>query len=505
MTTYTDNLELVKMSAGAENGTWGDPVLNQQLIDRLDATLGGVTTVALTSSNVTLTQTQWRNATIKLTGTLGANVSVSFPLNVNSATVAVGGPRVIDNQCTGNFTVTIKTIAVGSTGVVVPQGLRSLVVSDTANVTFSDDRLGTTDIGRLATVAGTPNGTTTGVAGTAYKPTSLVADRTNKIIYMATADGTSGWVPQSGYFPPPQGYLTLTSGTAIITGDVTAATAVYYTPYQGNMIAIYDGAWLQAYFFTEQTLTLSSSQAASGIYDVFAFLDSGTLRIGTGPAWSTATAGAGARGTGAGTTQLSRINGLWTNTVSITARNGASTYSVSANQATYLGSLAMDGTNGQVSCYRSYGQSRKWGVWNAYNRVPLYLKAGDPTASWTYNTNTIRASNGSSSNRVTIFQGLAEEAVALSFAQNVRATTGTADQPAIGLGVNSTTASTGLFAAAWGGGSGGQKMLSRAEYTMLQASWLGINDITSLENGATAGGTFFGTEANMVLQALWRG
>jgi putative ABC transport system permease protein len=35
----------------------------------------------------------------------------------------------------------------------------------------------------------------------------------------------------------------------------------------------------------------------------------------------------------------------------------------------------MDGTNGQVTCHRSFGQSRKWGLWNAYNRRPLYLKA----------------------------------------------------------------------------------------------------------------------------------
>lgn len=507
MTTYTDNLELVLQASGENNGTWGDPVLNQQMIARIDATMGGVTTVALTNSNVTLTQTQWRAATIKLTGALSGTVSVLFPLNVNSATVAVGGERTIDNQCTGNFTVTIKTAASGSTGVVVPQGVHSKVYSDTANVAFSDDRLGTADIGRMPTCAGTPNGSVTGVAGTAYKPTSVLVDRTNTIIYVATADGTSSWVPQSGYFPEPQGYLTLVATATdsinpIPTSDVIAATAVYYRPYKGNLLPIYNGSWMLPYFFSELTLTLTSSQAASQLYDVFAFLNSGTVTIGTGPAWFTATAGSCARGTGASTTQLSRVNGLLVNTVSMTATNGASTYSVGANQGTYLGSLFINSSAGQITCHRSWGQNRKWGVWNPYNDVPILMQAGDTTSSWSGVTAypTFEASNANSANRITTFCGLAEEQINATFDQRVTPAL-SAREAYIGIGINSTTTASGTVAEALVN-SDNLRITMHAQAIVQPA--LGINNIQSLD-AITTGATFFGTQAFMTLNTTYRG
>lgn len=505
--TFTNNLQLELMSAGDQSGTWGDPTLNQNVFARIDAKMGNVTAIALSSTDVTLTQTQWRSNDIQLTGSLSASVNLIIPLNVNSLTVAVGGQLVIDNQCTGNFTVTVKTAASGSTGVVVPQGVKSTVTSDTTNVVFSDDRLGDSNINRSATVAGSPNGVTTGVAGTAYKPMSTIIDRTNRIGYFGPlADGNTGWVPANGYYPNPQGYLTLTSGTAIITGDVTAATAVYYTPYVGNMVPIYDGNWLQAYFFSEQTLTLSSSQAASNLYDVFAFLNSGSAIIGTGPAWTSATAGSCTRGAGAGTTQLSRINGLWTNTVSMTMRNGGLTYSVAANQGTYLGSLFMDGTNGQVSCYRSWGQNRKWGVWNAYNRVPIAMQAGDSTTSWTPATTypTFAASNGNSANKITSFFGLAEEEIVCNFEQLMN-TVNTGHQGYTGIGLNSTTAASGTVGSIFSGGAGTVVVAGMVTARYIVTPSLGINNIQSLDAFTGGAPTASGTQAFMVLDAAWRG
>lgn len=494
--TYTPNLELELMAAGDQSGVWGDPTLNQNVFGRMDAAYGDTATVALVASNVSLTLAQWRNVCIRFTGALGANIVVSFPMNP-TASAAVGGMRVIDNACTGNFTITVQTLNGGSTGVVVPQGVKSVVYSNKTDVTFADDRLANAVISRMPTCAGSPNGVVTGVAGTAYKPTSKVFDRTNKITYAATADGTSGWVPQSGYFPNPQGYLTPVSGTAIITGDSAAATAVYYTPYVGNMVPIYDGSWLQAYFFSELTLTLSSSQAASQIYDVFVFLDSATVTLGTGPAWATPTAGSGARGTGAGTTQLSRVNGLWTNTVSMTARNGASTYSVGANQGTYLGTLFMDGTNGQITCHRTYGVSRKWGIWNGYNRVPTYLKAGNPNATWAYALGTIRASEGSSANSLSVFSGLAEESYNLALTQSLSA--GSGGTTAIGIGFNATAAFSGQVAKT----TTNTRSTNTASY--LPGPSLGVNVVTACEQGTASGSAdFFGTETNMMLSAQWR-
>jgi hypothetical protein len=88
--------------------------------------------------------------------------------------------------------------------------------------------------------------------------------------------------------------------------DQTSATSVFYTPYVGNQCPIWNGNVTSMYAFAQQTLALASQHVASNIYDVFAFLNpsGGAFTIATGPAWATSTAGSGARGTGAATTQL---------------------------------------------------------------------------------------------------------------------------------------------------------------------------------------------------------
>jgi hypothetical protein len=52
---------------------------------------------------------------------------------------------VFDNQTTGAYTVTIKTVATGSTGVVIDQLKRSLVYSNGTNCYFADDRAGASE------------------------------------------------------------------------------------------------------------------------------------------------------------------------------------------------------------------------------------------------------------------------------------------------------------------------------------------------------------------------
>jgi hypothetical protein len=301
----------------------------------------------------------------------------------------------------------------------------------------------------------------------------------------------------------PQGYLTLTSGTAIITGDVLAATSVYYTPYIGNQIPIYDGTQFNLSTFSELTLTLNSNHTASNIYDVFAWLESGVVTLGTGPAWNTATAGAGARGSGAGTTELERKNGLWTNKNSMTTRNGATTYTVAANKGTYVGSIFMDGTNGQITCHRAYGQSRKFGVWNAYNRVPIIMLGGDSTATWVYGTNTVRPSNNSSSNKITAFQGLQEEAITVVFKQVITQAANISNTQ-IGIGINSTTVMSGFvgdFVPLVG-----NRLIPVAEVDV-PAGILGISAYQMLENspGSSATTTFNGAETSMKMTVSYRG
>lgn len=315
----------------------------------------------------------------------------------------------------------------------------------------------------------------------------------------------------------PQGRLTLTTGVPVLATGVTAGAAVYYTQFVGNVVPVYDGAQFNTRSFaSDLALTLNANHVANAIYDVFIYWDGTALQIATGVAWNTATAGAGARGAGAGTTELARVNGLLVNKFDIAYRNGATTGTITANQGTYVGSISMDGTNGQVSCHTAYGQSRKWGAWNAYNRKKIVLQAGDPTASWPYATSTVRASNNSSLNSLTVFSGLPEETAQIKFFQSGIAGSGSATSQVlanwkIGIGVNSTTVMSGR--APIGGGRVDGTSVDIFVQDDLTANYnaaptIGINTYTSLEQTTTINNatmTYQGTSTGMLLEAVWEG
>jgi hypothetical protein len=163
----------------------------------------------------------------------------------------------------------------------------------------------------------------------------------------------------------------------------------------------------------------------------------------------------------------------------------------------------MDGTNGQITCHRTLGQSRKWGVWNAYNRQSIVLQEADPTNTWTYTTATIRPSNGSTANSITTFTGLPEEAVAFSFSQICEPlSTGAGN---IGIGINSTTAYVA------GSKKGTSSIVTNSIGEMyanyIMAPTPGSNVATALENAPAATNTqFFGSaNSNMLMTASYRG
>jgi hypothetical protein len=107
---------------GDNVGTWGD-VLNNQAISYIDQNMGGVTSRSLSASNVTLSASESRNAILRLTGTLLANVVI---------TTECIGFFFVDNACTGAFTVTVRNASV-ATAATVPQGSRVTVISDATN------------------------------------------------------------------------------------------------------------------------------------------------------------------------------------------------------------------------------------------------------------------------------------------------------------------------------------------------------------------------------------
>lgn len=230
----------------------------------------------------------------------------------------------------------------------------------------------------------------------------------------------------------PGGRLTLTTATAVTTSDATGATTVYYTPREHNRIPIWNGTeWaLETFSELSQTTTDTTKSPAAvannSNYDMFVWSDSGTIRLSRGPAWTSDTG----RGTGAGTTQITQLNGRYVNAVSIT--NGPA-----ANRGTYVGTIRSD-ASAQVN-----DSLTKRHVWNAYNRVRRSMYRRDGSTTWDYTLNTWRQAAGNASNQLDYVVGLNEEPVQAEVqASAANSSTGVFFQ--VGIGIDSTTVNSGL-------------------------------------------------------------
>jgi Chaperone of endosialidase len=127
--SYTTNKGLEKPGYNDYINSWNVP-LNTDM-DIVDTAFGGTYSVALTNSNVTLTQANCQYARIRLTGVLSANVTIYFPSGV-------GGFFVVQNATTGSYTVTLASVG-GGTSVLATQSQSSFVFSDGTNITYCDD------------------------------------------------------------------------------------------------------------------------------------------------------------------------------------------------------------------------------------------------------------------------------------------------------------------------------------------------------------------------------
>ena len=125
-------LALELMTSGEKSETWGD-ITNTNL-QILEDAIGGVKQITLSSSDVTLTDTQFtigqqsHSSVLELSGSLSADVNIVVPTRSKSF--------LIKNGCSGAFTVTVKTS--GGTGAIADQGATTLVRCDGTNVVRSD-------------------------------------------------------------------------------------------------------------------------------------------------------------------------------------------------------------------------------------------------------------------------------------------------------------------------------------------------------------------------------
>lgn len=358
-----------------------------------------------------------------------------------------------------------------------------------------------------------------------FGASSFVSGLMNKANALAFAQGIGSaaltQVIGGTFLIPPQGILSPVSSTTspVPTSDQTAITRIYWTPFNGNICPIYNGtqfvATTSAQIFCDLT---SGAQALGGIYDVYKFLNSGVVTLGLSPSWSagtsgSVTAGSCARGTGTGGAALAVLNGINTNAVSMTVNNGASTFTIPANQGTYLGSIYIDKTAGQINCQLSYGQSRAWGLWNAYNRHAITLQVGDTTSTWTIGgggSGVYQALRGQTVNSASVFVGLPEEPASVSsfFGLTNGGAGNSAWLSASGIGWNVTNAASGLsyfvgLSNGTGNASISTNMISQGYY--VSPSFLGINTVTALESFKTGAGTITGGIAGNLMTVAYRG
>jgi hypothetical protein len=179
------------------------------------------------------------------------------------------------------------------------------------------------------------------------------------------------------------GRLTLTSGTPVTTADVTAATTLYWTPYAGNQVALYDGSAWAMYTFTERSIAVPAT--TSQMYDVFVYNNAGAITLEL-TAWTNDTTRA---------TALTKQDGVYVKTGALTRR--------------YLGSFRTTTVSGQTE-----DSAAKRFVSNYYNRVVRPLAVFDSTDSWVYQSSTWRQARASTANQVAVVVGVAEDAIALS-------------------------------------------------------------------------------------------
>lgn len=258
-----------------------------------------------------------------------------------------------------------------------------------------------------------------------------------------------------------QGRLTLTSGTPVTTADVTAATTLYFTPYQGNGISLYDGAAWAQYSFSELSIPLGTD-AANLPFDVFGYISTGTPAIER-LAWTSTSS----RATG-----LTIQDGLLMKNGDLTRR--------------FIGTYCTTGTIGHTE-----DSNMRRLIFNYYNPVPRVLRAVDTTDSWSYATATFRQANASTANQVEIVMGVAERSIRLDLlAFNL---TGASNLFGIGIGEDSTTVPT-VTAASIGGLSGGTATGTYAMCSLSKYPVVGYHKYCWLERGDGSSTTWYGDD-----------
>lgn len=238
--------------------------------------------------------------------------------------------------------------------------------------------------------------------------------RSNGSTWVQVAAGVGEIPAGSGWKYPADGRLTLATGTPVTTADQAAKTTLYYTPYVGDQIALYDGAsaW-NIRTFTELSIT-NAGLDASKPYDVFCYDNSGTPTLEL-LVWTNATTRA---------TALAYQNGILVKTGATTRRYLGTIYTDAASKFNDVASGGYALTYPAQRC-----------VWNYYHRRlrPVYVVDAN---SHSYNVNAARSYDNDTNNRLNLVIGVAEDAVRVELEADVTPGVG----PYVGVGIDVTNA-----------------------------------------------------------------
>ena len=133
--SFSTNSKLELVTTGEKAGLWGTITnTNLQILEQLST--GYLSSAQLGSGDLTLAldngaTSNGKNLYIKLTGTLGANRSVTIP---DSAERVIVFEDATSRGTSTLYTITVKTVS--GSGVVLPIGSTSLVYSDGTNVSL---------------------------------------------------------------------------------------------------------------------------------------------------------------------------------------------------------------------------------------------------------------------------------------------------------------------------------------------------------------------------------
>ena len=338
----------------------------------------------------------------------------------------------------------------------------------TAPTSPNNGDLWTTTAGVFARINGATQGPYTGNLGTVtVNGTPTPGDCVSWFSTTAIQDAGSACASGGGGAAVPQGRLTLLTGTPVMTSDQTAKGTIYYDCYLGASVPYWSGsATLTDTIGSCEVSDVMSSAGASaigtaGVFDlwwVHAHTGICIATSGTGFGWSGDTGGSNtARGTGY--SQVHNTKGYWTNVNSIAhCYNNTTDYgSLSADTATYLGTIYTTGAaQTGVALHPSAtagGTGNVLGVWNAYNRVNVTAVEKDTTTGNTQNSgdNAWHQFVPSSANDVVYVDGLGISPTQATFSALANEAANVSDW--IGLNLDSSSATPEVTAVAFPGSS----------------------------------------------------